>query len=93
MWSFYHRYSSGVLDPSPSETGRTLPPPPRGGVLTPLPLTVNSSSVIDLSVYMTSFSEVRGLVSFNLDARNIHTAPSSWSLVRGISTTVRNLSM
>lgn len=71
----------------------TTLPAPRGRLFTPLKLTVNSSNEIDLSVYMTSFSAVKGLVSFNLDAKNMHTAPNSWSLVLGMSTTERNRSM
>ena len=36
-----------------------------------------SSTLIEWSVYMTSLWAVKGTVSFNLDAMNMHTAPNS----------------
>lgn len=40
-------------------------------------LTSSSRGVMELSVYMQSFSADRGLQSFNLEAKNMHTAPRS----------------
>lgn len=42
-----------------------------------LKLTKSSSNFIELSVYITSFSAVNGIVSFNFDAINIQEVPSN----------------
>uniref|UniRef100_A0A0E9VSW4 Uncharacterized protein n=1 Tax=Anguilla anguilla TaxID=7936 RepID=A0A0E9VSW4_ANGAN len=41
---------------------------------------------------MQSFSAVNGRASFNLDARNMQTAPSSCRLLFLVRTTAKNLS-
>lgn len=40
-------------------------------------LTSSSRGVMEFSVYMQSFSADSGLQSFNLEAKNMHTAPRS----------------
>lgn len=54
--------------------------------------TFNIDSVIELSVYITSFSAEIGFVSFNFEATNMQAAPRSCSLVLGVSHTDKNLS-
>lgn len=54
--------------------------------------TVRSSSVMELSVYMTNCSPLIGVVSFNLEARNMQAAPSSCNRLRFISFIHKNLS-
>lgn len=55
-------------------------------------LTSSSWGLMELSVYMHSFSAVRGIVSFSLEARNMHTAPSSCRWHFRVGTTAKNLS-
>ena len=55
-------------------------------------ITINIDKVIELSVYITSFSAEIGFVSFNLEAINMQAAPRSCSLVLGVSQTDKNLS-
>ena len=55
--------------------------------------TMISSTLIEWSVYMTSLWTVKGTVSFNLDAMNMHTAPNSCNSLFLMSITLRNLSM
>ena len=55
--------------------------------------TMISSTLIEWSVYMTSLWAVKGTVSFNLDAMNMHTAPNSCNSLFLMSITLRNLSM
>lgn len=54
--------------------------------------TINIDNVMELSVYITSFSAEIGFVSFNFDATNMQAAPSSCNLVLGVSHTDKNLS-
>lgn len=55
-------------------------------------ITSSSPGWTELSVQIQSFSAVKGTVSFILDARNIHVAPNSCSLVFLVVSTDKNLS-